>query len=178
MNKTQVIKYEVLIREYFCDFFHCKNNFSTSQIFKIIITLTMFFSWQSAFSQDANRTTKYRVVAHQLGSNHIQSVSNVVKVILGSKFYVPNAFSPNGDGLNDTFGVVGHGILVYKLQVFSRSGNLIFESNDTNLEWDGTYMGNKVPVGVYVYKINTKVDRSGGQFQNFRNKVGTVTVVI
>ena len=68
--------------------------------------------------------------------------------------YAPNAFSPNGDGLNDVFEVKGIGISQYLLQIFSRWGELMYESKNLEDQWDGTFDGKKVPAATYVYKIN------------------------
>ncbi|NOY51733.1 MAG: PKD domain-containing protein [Chlorobi bacterium] len=67
--------------------------------------------------------------------------------------YAPNAFSPNGDGMNDFFEIKGIGLKAYNLQVFSRWGELIFESNNIEDQWDGKYNGDFVPTGTYVYTI-------------------------
>ncbi len=119
----------------------------------------------------------FRVVAVQNDASHTKSFSNEVAATIASKYYFPNAFSPNGDGLNDTFGVLGVGIEEYELLIFSRTGELLFESTDVQAAWDGTYMNNKVPAGTYVYKVKMKGKRSGGEFDNFSSKTGTVTIV-
>jgi gliding motility-associated-like protein len=68
--------------------------------------------------------------------------------------YLPNAFSPNADGRNDTFfPFVICPNATYTLQIFDRWGNLVFESSDSNLEWDGQINGRAAPIGVYVYVV-------------------------
>jgi len=67
--------------------------------------------------------------------------------------YTPSGFSPNGDGLNDVFEVKGIGLKKFKLQVFSRWGELVFESDNIEDQWDGKYNGEFVPTGTYVYTI-------------------------
>ena len=67
--------------------------------------------------------------------------------------YGPNAFSPDGDGNNDVFKFKGMGIETFELMIFDRWGELLFQTNDINMGWDGTYKGRPVPVGVYVYKV-------------------------
>ncbi|PLX02795.1 MAG: hypothetical protein C0595_09420 [Marinilabiliales bacterium] len=67
--------------------------------------------------------------------------------------YAPSGFSPNGDGLNDVFEVKGIGLKKFKLQIFSRWGELIFESDNIEDQWDGKYNGEFVPTGTYVYNI-------------------------
>jgi len=68
--------------------------------------------------------------------------------------YPPTAFTPNGDGLNDKFEVKGVGIKQFKIQIFSRWGDLIYEANNLEDYWDGTGSDGKlVPPGTYVYTI-------------------------
>ncbi|RYM36053.1 T9SS type B sorting domain-containing protein [Brumimicrobium glaciale] len=67
--------------------------------------------------------------------------------------YVPNTFTPDGDGINDYFSIEGGNITEFHLQIFDRWGELIFESYDLNGVWNGTY-GNKIcQDGTYVWKI-------------------------
>lgn len=74
--------------------------------------------------------------------------------------YVPNSFTPNGDGLNDVFNVYGTGIIRLKLLVYDRWGEKIFESNDQSKGWDGSYKNSLCEQGVYTYVINyTTLDR-------------------
>ena len=68
-------------------------------------------------------------------------------------FYAPNAFSPNGDGINDVFFGKGTAIKEYEMIIFNRWGELIYQTNDMFGSWDGTYKGNPSPMDVYVYKF-------------------------
>jgi len=75
--------------------------------------------------------------------------------------YIPNSFSPNGDGKNDLFKPgYGDNVAAFHLKVFNRYGQIIFESKDKNKGWDGTFNGIKEPLGVYVWVIeyNTNID--------------------
>jgi len=67
--------------------------------------------------------------------------------------FFPNSFTPNNDGLNDFFNVYGENIKEFKISIFNRWGELLFESNNIMNGWNGTYKGVTVPVGVYVYKV-------------------------
>jgi gliding motility-associated-like protein len=72
---------------------------------------------------------------------------------------VPNAFSPNGDGINDVWDIVN--LSTYPeaaTQVFDRQGQLIWQSNGYNRPWNGTYNGRIIPVGTYYYTIDLKTD--------------------
>jgi gliding motility-associated-like protein len=67
--------------------------------------------------------------------------------------YIPSAFSPNDDRVNDTFGAQGKGIIDYNLVVFNRWGEEIFVSKDTSNKWDGTYNSNPCQEDVYTYVV-------------------------
>ena len=70
--------------------------------------------------------------------------------------YIPNVFSPNGDGSNDVLFVRGGGIDQIVFRVFDRWGNMVFESADINTGWDGTYQGQPAVPGVYAYGVQGK----------------------
>ncbi len=95
----------------------------------------------------------YRVTAHKAGNNTIASTSNYAEVIPPLGLYIPSAFTPNGDGINDTFGVKGEGIVDYHLFIYNRWGVVIFESTNPKIQWDGIYKGSKVEEGTYVYQV-------------------------
>lgn len=68
--------------------------------------------------------------------------------------YIPNAFTPNGDGLNDVFSITGlppESILRFNLQVFNRWGELVFSSSDIREGWDGRTKGDPCPDGNYIW---------------------------
>jgi gliding motility-associated-like protein len=69
---------------------------------------------------------------------------------------VPNAFTPNGDGLNDQFRIFGtppENITKYNFQIFDRWGQRIFSTTNIEEGWDGTSKGQYCPPGVYVWEI-------------------------
>ena len=71
-----------------------------------------------------------------------------------STIFAPNTFTPNGDGLNDTFMPVGRNIATMELRIFDRWGHEIFHSTDMSLGWDGRYRGEMVTDDVFVWKAN------------------------
>lgn len=83
--------------------------------------------------------------------------SSIITVRVTPEFYVyyPNSFTPNEDGLNDSwFPVIGYGLKDYKLMIFNRWGELIFETDDYKIQWAG-YINNsdtQAQEGVYTYK--------------------------
>lgn len=75
------------------------------------------------------------------------------------KIIIPNAFSPNGDGINDTWHIAK--LDTYPdadVSVFNRYGQLVFHSHGYGTEWNGTYNGKPLPVGTYYYAIDLKID--------------------
>lgn len=115
---------------------------------------------------------KVRVVAVQKGQAEVKSVSNELNMYLPVSVYLPNAFTPDGDGLNDTFGAVGEGISEYHLVVFNRWGEVVFESTDINVKWDGYLATEKAPAGAYSYVVKGR----GFEFGAFE-KSGTVIIL-
>ncbi len=97
-----------------------------------------------------------------------------------SAFYVPTAFSPNGDGKNDIFRPKGVNVLTYNLKIFNRWGNLIFESNNMSEGWDGTYKGADAPEGVYIFVIRGSITANSQQNNYAPQKLereGNVTLI-
>ena len=119
-----------------------------------------------------NESRKYRVIAYKSGQPEVYSVSNEVNVVPGMVIYIPNAFTPNGDGLNDTFGVSGEALKEFNLKILNRWGDIIFEAHNARDRWDGTYMGERVPEGTYIYLITAA--GAGGQRQS---REGNVMVI-
>ncbi len=70
--------------------------------------------------------------------------------------FIPNVFTPNGDGANDFFEVFGNlpSLRYMEVKVFDRWGEKVFESNDHNFKWDGTFKGKPMQPAVFVYVIN------------------------
>ncbi len=70
--------------------------------------------------------------------------------------YIPNAFTPNKNDINDVFFPVGYGISEIELMIFDRWGEMIFKSDDKAKGWDGTYKNTLCKQDVYVYIVNFK----------------------
>ncbi len=73
-----------------------------------------------------------------------------------SSVYVPNVFSPNGDGFNDILMVRGKAVAEIQFIVYDRWGEKVFETNDINTGWDGTYKGEPMNLAVFVYMLTGK----------------------
>lgn len=116
----------------------------------------------------------YRVVAIKEDTNRIESVSNAVELAKSTTIYFPNAFTPDNDGANDTFGAVGLNAEEYELKIFNRWGELLFESNNITNKWDGTHNGKLVSDGVYVYTFFAREAATGKKISTS----GTVTLLL
>lgn len=83
------------------------------------------------------------------------TMEHQVEVIGDFQVYVPNAFTPDGRGANNTFKPVFNNVQPNKYQflIYNRWGEVVFEAYDLEEAWDGTYMGDFVKDGVYVWKI-------------------------
>ena len=93
-----------------------------------------------------------------------------------TRIYVPTIFSPNGDDVNDQFGILGTDIDAVKLLVYDRWGNIVFEGRQLEDTWDGSYKGVPAPAGVYLWKAEITGTRiNGDPFTEV--ETGTVTLV-
>jgi gliding motility-associated-like protein len=111
----------------------------------------------------------YTLLIYTSGCTIADSV--LIRVILPNNFYIPNAFTPNGDGNNDDFYVLSQGgVRVISFQIFNRTGEKV---HDGTYPWNGTYKGKPVPPGVYVYVC--KLGLFGDDRSVFRK--GSVTVI-
>ncbi len=114
---------------------------------------------------DTGFQTVILTVTHPSGCQ--DTAMALIDVIPDVRYFMPNAFSPNRDGLNDFF--VGNGILVgiksFEMHIYNRWGELIYESNDPEKGWDGTYAGSNdiAPPGVYTYLLSY-MDSRGNTF--------------
>jgi len=104
-------------------------------------------------------TTFSLIVKDAIGCKGYDTVN--IKVFKGSNIYVPSAFTPNGDGLNDILRPLGKAIdrLDY-FRIYNRYGELIFETNNLSKGWDGTYKGKDQNTDNYVWVLKA-LDRKG-----------------
>jgi gliding motility-associated-like protein len=104
-------------------------------------------------------TTTYQLIVSNgdcVSSDEVQVISDCSGII------VPNVFTPNNDGDNDTFEIVVTGEKDFELSIYNRHGQLVFESNDPANQWRGEFNGNPVPEGTYYYVLRV-VDFAGNE---------------
>ena len=76
-----------------------------------------------------------------------------VETLINPLLDVPNAFTPGRFGQNSTIKVQGFGIATMLFRIYNRWGQVVFETNDQNIGWDGTFKGNPQPMDVYTYTL-------------------------
>lgn len=120
-----------------------------------------------------NKTGTYDVCLYATNQYGCEdTICQQVAAIVIPLFDVPNAFSPNQDGMNDVLLVRGFGISRLNFKIFNRWGQLVFESNDPSIGWDGRFKGAVQPMDAYAYSIY--IEFSDG---TKANKNGSVTLL-
>lgn len=90
------------------------------------------------------------------------------------ELFVPNCFTPDNDGVNDMFFVVGHDLRYFELTIFNRFGEVVFKTFDVNEPWDGSHQGSDhfVPNGIYNYQLVAI-----GKRENTIHNKGAITII-
>ncbi len=120
-------------------------------------------------------TTEYQVVVTQ--ENGCEVLGLVTITVLNPNctepyVYIPNGFTPNGDGLNDELEVFGNSIDELYLAIYNRWGQKVFEANSQAEKWDGTFNGKALPPDVFGYYLRVKCFNGEVFF-----KKGNITIV-
>ena len=124
-------------------------------------------------TDDAKTIAILQVVTNTHGCR--DSIIHDITVKPAWVIYVPNAFTPNHDGLNDGFRALGVGIEAFNMQIFDRWGKMIFETEDINTAWDGSVgrgEAGDAKQEVYVWKVKVKDVN-----HNDHNLIGHVTLL-
>jgi gliding motility-associated-like protein len=117
---------------------------------------------------------RYRVTGFKAANTSITSLSNTAEALPKATLYIPSAFTPNGDGINDKFGVKAQNITDFNLRIYNRWGELVFESDNIADLWDGKYQGEAITsTDVFVYTVKAV----GINGMPLPDENGTVTLV-
>lgn len=134
-----------------------------------------FSSTQANFSHEytlAGSDYPIQVVTNEYGC---QDTARQEVFIEPFTIYVPNAFVPDGDAVNELFGpITSFEIVEWDFQIYNRFGELIFQTDDFNHFWDGNYKGKKCQDGVYAYVLKYK---SCANPHNFKMLTGHVNLL-
>jgi gliding motility-associated-like protein len=107
-------------------------------------------------------TGKYKVVLQISNKEGCKdTISKMIIVLDKITLFIPNSFTPNGDGINDYFFALGQNIMDYEFYLYNRWGELIFHSEDIYQQWDGKYKGKIVEESVYNWVVFYTEDRAG-----------------
>lgn len=116
----------------------------------------------------SENTTFYLMVKDAAGCSAFDSIN--IKVVDGPAIYLPTAFSPNNDGLNDVFGGKAFGIeSLYYFRIYNRYGELLFQTTDVAKGWDGTFKGIKQVAGNYTWLLRAQTRT--GKMLNMKGNV-------
>ncbi len=98
-------------------------------------------------------TTTYTVTVTDDRGCTATAVVTVVVVPCDENAFIPNAFSPNEDRINDTLFVRGNGLVTMEFVIYNRWGEEVFATNNVGVGWDGSHKGEKLPPDVYAYYV-------------------------
>ena len=108
--------------------------------------------------ETAGTYTVTLIATNEMGC--VDTIAKPMTILNEYWFYAPNAFTPDGNELNNSYSVSVIGALAFDFKIFNRWGELIFESKDPDFAWDGTFNGNYIQDGVLVYNA-VVVDENG-----------------
>lgn len=138
------------------------------------------FLWDDGQASQMIRATTYgwRSVAITNAFGCSLADSALVNEFCRPTIFIPNTFTPNGDGRNDIWLPVGNNIGEYEMYVFDRWGGVIFHSTDVNVGWDGTVGGQQMPNDIYAFRVVYRlVEDSNGRLGFEQTKLGHVQVL-
>jgi gliding motility-associated-like protein len=93
----------------------------------------------------------YKVIAVPNDFSLENVESNIIRVVYRSKVAFPNAFSPDGDGMNDIFIFESRYITAVNMKIYNRWGELVYQTSEIDRGWDGTINGKTAPMGTYIH---------------------------
>ncbi len=155
------------------DTFFCEND--TLLLAQKYNGITYTVNGLTSSSVMINKEGNYTIVATDVyGCQKIFTTNVTQQNCADCEAFIPSAFTPNGDGLNDLFKPKFFCYITqFHFRIFNRWGRVIFESNDINKGWDGFYVGNKLPSGSYVYYIDYKTSTG-----TVKTAKGLVTIIL
>jgi gliding motility-associated-like protein len=167
---------ETVIADLGNDVTECENKILT---LKSATCDSCIYSWSTGERNDSvqiSSTGNYWLEINNKGCTSSDTVSlDFVKC--ECDLYVPNSFTPNNDGKNETFGPVFYcDMESYDLTVYDRWGKMIFNSDNNEISWNGKLNGRNVPEGIYIYLLNYTPVLKGKSTEKI-SKTGTVAVI-
>lgn len=133
---------------------------------------TWYWDFGDGTSVDASKNTTHNYDISHLSDSYTVSITAIdrhdcvfkaeVPIYIWREVWAPDAFTPNGDGLNDEFKFfVSELITDFKFYIYDRIGNIVFEGTSAEDSWDGYYNGKLCPWGVYGWVVDYKAEMEG-----------------
>jgi gliding motility-associated-like protein len=114
------------------------------------------YVWQDGTTDSILTTSLPGIYWVHVSSNHCTNGDTIEIIACPSEVWFPTAFTPNNDGVNDSFRPVGTSIASFHMSIYDRWGQLMFETDSMEIGWDGTTKGLLCPSGPYSYVVNYK----------------------
>ena len=115
------------------------------------ISLGLSTSYQEELSFNPYQYILYKIIAIPIDFTNGNMDSNLLEVIYRSKVAFPNAFSPDGNGLNDVFNFESRYIAAVNMKIYNRWGELVYQTTNVDQGWNGTVNGKPAPIGTYIH---------------------------
>lgn len=138
-----------------------------------VLNTPVSYLWSNGSSSPSFNVTEPGIFS-LIASNKCSSFTDVISITEGlCKLILPNSFTPNGDGLNDKFGIkYPFTVKLFEFSIYNRYGERIFETANMGQSWDGTYKSIKQETGGYIWVIKIK-----GLDDVIETKTGTVMLI-
>ncbi|MGB3869772.1 MAG: gliding motility-associated C-terminal domain-containing protein, partial [Flavobacteriales bacterium] len=136
------------------------------------------YAWNNGSHQPTLTVTQPGTYSVSISGTCIQAADTII-IVAGActpLVHIPNAFTPDGDQINDRFSpTLIEPVRSWTFMIFDRWGELIFSTTDPEDSWDGTFRGKEAPIGVYVWDLHYEAITRGGVVQ--KQQRGSVTLV-
>jgi gliding motility-associated-like protein len=130
------------------------------------------FGYTTTATPQHNQTYTVIVQRGPCSDTAVVSVDVIEDGCFESDVFIPNTFTPNGDGFNDIMYARGHKLQEVYFAIYNRWGEMVFETRDMKVGWDGTYKGKPADVGVFGYYVKVKCYNGKETF-----KKGNITLI-
>jgi gliding motility-associated-like protein len=152
-------------------------------VYRLSVPGFLLYRWSYAGEADVNLRAEFgpTIFARSLGRYSVETLDSTGCLARDSvalrdgcqRKLLPNAFSPNADGLNDRFTTRLTNLLDMQLSIFDRWGRLVFQTRNPEEHWDGTENAKPCPEGVYVWQLGYRRTST----EALRQESGTVTLI-
>jgi gliding motility-associated-like protein len=133
------------------------------QVYEEIELASNVLAYTDVDAKTDRQIMRYRIKSIIDSGADVVSYSNVVEISQRFRLFFPNAFTPNSNGLNDTFKPAFLFVKRFKMTIYNRQGEIVFQTDNIEKGWDGTYKGVPVPADSYAYFAEAE-DNTGEKF--------------